>query len=139
MKTLSVRAPWSELIVRGIKQVENRDWRSVPRQPAQWLAIHASQKEDYGCKPILEEFEIEEYTNGAIVGAAYWSASHNWKSLSKAMKENGFTEPSSTVFLLFTDAIKIEPFPCKGKLGFWPTPEEAEKRILREIKRCCTL
>lgn len=139
MKTLSVRNPLAELIVRGIKPVENRDWRSVPKQPAQWLAIHASQKEDYGCKPILEEFEIEEYTNGAIVGAAYWSASHNWKSLPKPMRSNEFTNPDSLVYLLFTDAIKIEPYTCKGRLGFWPCPEEAERRILREIKRCCTL
>ena len=139
MKTLSVRAPWSELIVRGIKPVENRDWRSVPKQPAQWLAIHASLKADYGCDATLREYDIEECSLGAIAGAAYWLGSHNWKTLPKPMRANEFTEPSSLVYLLFTDAIKIEPFPCKGRLGFWPCPEEAEKRILREIKRCCTL
>lgn len=39
MKTLSIRQPWADLIIRGIKDVENRTWTTTYRGP---LLIHAS-------------------------------------------------------------------------------------------------
>jgi hypothetical protein len=41
MKALSVRQPWAGLIVAGVKDVENRCWRTSHRGP---LLIHASQE-----------------------------------------------------------------------------------------------
>jgi len=41
MKCISVRQPWAELIVRGIKDVENRVWPTAYRGP---LLIHAGLK-----------------------------------------------------------------------------------------------
>jgi hypothetical protein len=39
VKALSIRQPWAELIIRGIKDVENRSWSTEHRGP---LAIHAA-------------------------------------------------------------------------------------------------
>lgn len=134
MLTLSIKNPWASLITHGIKPIENRNWKHLPKQPPQWLAIHASQSPEPGCKQFLSEgYGIEAHTNGAIIGAAYWTASTDWKGLDKKMRRNEFTCSDATVFLLFTEAFKIEPFVCKGRLGFWPTPEEAEGRILQAI------
>ncbi len=47
MKTLSVKQPWSTLICTGIKDVENRTWRTEYRGP---LLIHASAQEDRGAE-----------------------------------------------------------------------------------------
>lgn len=41
MKALSIQQPWAELIVRGIKDIENRTWATSYRGP---LAIHAGLK-----------------------------------------------------------------------------------------------
>ena len=49
MKCLTVRQPWASLIVAGVKDVENRTWRTSYRGP---LAIHgaktAATLRDYG-------------------------------------------------------------------------------------------
>jgi hypothetical protein len=43
MKALSIRQPWAELIMRGIKDVENRSWCTEHRDT---LAIHAARTFD---------------------------------------------------------------------------------------------
>lgn len=137
MKTLSVRQPYASLIVHGIKPVENRDWKFVPQQKPQWLAIHASLKEEPGCALTLSELlNVREYSLGAIIGAAFWESSHNYRSCPKEIRKSEFFNPCSMVFLVLTNAIKIKPMECKGMLGLWDAPQEAVKRINREIKRC---
>ena len=44
MKALSIRQPWARLIVRGLKDIENRTWRSALRGP---ILVHASKTFDY--------------------------------------------------------------------------------------------
>ena len=41
MKALSIRQPWAELIVAGLKDIENRTWRTDYRGP---VLIHAGMK-----------------------------------------------------------------------------------------------
>lgn len=41
MKALSVKQPWAQLLASGIKDIENRTWRTNYRG---WVLIHASQK-----------------------------------------------------------------------------------------------
>ena len=41
MKALSIRQPWAELIVAGLKDIENRKWRTDYRGP---VLIHAGMK-----------------------------------------------------------------------------------------------
>lgn len=43
MKIISIRQPWASLIVHGIKDIENRTWRTNHRGP---VLIHASQRVD---------------------------------------------------------------------------------------------
>ena len=44
MKTLTVKQPWASLIVEGIKDIENRTWKTNFRGR---MLIHASAKPDY--------------------------------------------------------------------------------------------
>jgi hypothetical protein len=44
MKVLTVRQPWASLIVAGIKNVENRSWRTKYRGK---LGIHAGSHVDW--------------------------------------------------------------------------------------------
>jgi hypothetical protein len=58
MKILSIRQPWAELIVRGIKDIENRDWLTRFRGP---LLIHAGKKfEDESVYRILDMLDATE-------------------------------------------------------------------------------
>ena len=43
MKALSIRQPWADLIILGIKDIENRTWRTQYRGT---LLIHAAQQLD---------------------------------------------------------------------------------------------
>jgi hypothetical protein len=43
MKILSIRQPWASLIISGIKDVENRTWRTNYRGP---VLVHASLRAD---------------------------------------------------------------------------------------------
>ncbi|PJZ89519.1 ASCH domain-containing protein [Leptospira levettii] len=43
MKTLSIRQPWAELIVSGLKDIENRDW---PTRYRGEILVHASKTFD---------------------------------------------------------------------------------------------
>lgn len=65
MKTLSVRQPWADLIIRGIKDIENRTWTTAYRGP---LLIHASKT--LVNTVALERFygEEHEWELGGFVG-----------------------------------------------------------------------
>jgi len=56
MKALSIRQPWAELIIRGIKDVENRSWSTNHRGP---LAIHAARTFDLNLDDQEERKEYE--------------------------------------------------------------------------------
>ena len=57
MKALSIRQPWAELIIRGIKDVENRSWSTEHRGP---LAIHAARTFYFNLDDKAEREEWED-------------------------------------------------------------------------------
>lgn len=74
MKTLSIRQPWAWLIVRGFKDIENRDWQTKHRGP---VLIHASKRYDHdGARWVKKNFpdiKIASWAEkevGGIVGYA---------------------------------------------------------------------
>jgi hypothetical protein len=64
-KVLSVRQPWAELIIAGIKPVENRNWRVEYRGT---ILIHASQHRNVG---LVREHGLDpdHLDFGAIIGS----------------------------------------------------------------------
>src|SRR5688572_5460847 len=63
MRLLSIQQPWAELILRGLKDVENRKWRTNHQGP---LLIHASRTVD---KAEVERHGLpDDIRRGAIVG-----------------------------------------------------------------------
>lgn len=52
MKIVSVKQPWASLIVRGVKDIENRSWSTIYRGP---LLVHASLKPDQITSEEVEE------------------------------------------------------------------------------------
>ncbi|GAA4338629.1 hypothetical protein GCM10023149_48730 [Mucilaginibacter gynuensis] len=60
MKALSIKQPWAELIVAGIKDIENRSWRTNFRGR---VYVHASQKYQagYGSLTIFTNEQLQTF------------------------------------------------------------------------------
>jgi len=129
MKALSVRAPWWWYIVRGYKDIENRDWYSGYRGEA---GIHASKwwntrevEADlrYIHEEIMEPGIVEPPTldelrrfGGHLVGQARIAdcvRAHNSRWFFGAY---GFVLRDAVAF--------VQTIPFKGALGFFNVPEE---------------
>lgn len=69
-KILTVRQPWAALIVRGVKNIENRSWATSYRGP---MLVHASQRlSDHSLADIARQIGVDlpqfELPLGGIVG-----------------------------------------------------------------------
>jgi ASCH domain len=109
---LTVRQPWAELIVSGIKDVENRSWSTSYRGR---LWIHAS------VSRVDREPEyvrvIERAPRGAIVGHVdlvdvVTDAPSKWAA------------PGKCHWLLANPLRLEEPVSAVGRLGLWSVPPE---------------
>ena len=78
MKALTIKQPWAGLIIAGIKDVENRTWKTAYRGR---VLIHTSKTpcsrgelEAYPLPALAKNVEVSRYapglfTNGAIIGS----------------------------------------------------------------------
>jgi hypothetical protein len=60
MKALSIKQPWASLIAHGIKDIENRTWKTNFRGR---IYIHASTKDGGALSELLNEKQIEAISN----------------------------------------------------------------------------
>ena len=60
MKALSIKQPWASLIAHGIKNIENRTWKTKFRGR---IFIHASAKNAGALYELLNEKQIEAISN----------------------------------------------------------------------------
>jgi hypothetical protein len=107
-KVLTIRQPWAQLIVWGVKPVENRSWLTNHRGA---LLIHAGMK--YEKVPELEErygFTEDDCESGAIIGIA------NLVDVVEDHPSPFFCGPFGWVL----DNVRgIDPIPMRGKLGLF--------------------
>ena len=119
MKALSVRQPWAHLIITGIKDIENRTWRTTYRGP---ILIHAGKTFDADAYDwVRSEMCVQlpppcEIPRGGIVGCAWiLGCTH-------AHPSPWFTGPWGWV--LDPSRAELLPFaPCPGRLGLFEASE----------------
>ncbi len=107
MMALSVKQPWADLIVEGVKDIENRTWPTNRRGP---LLIHASRQWDDSDYAHLFG-EKKDFVFGALIGIVDLvdCVTHSYS--------DWFEGPYG---LVLENAKKfIEPFFCKGRLRFF--------------------
>ena len=148
MKTITIKQPWASLIVEGIKDVENRTWKTNFRGR---VLVHAA------ARPANIKYEIEGQASikeikmfsalgraekdnlfGCIIGSVeivdcvinhpgIWAE----KTINKTYWKNGkhYLEKVKPIYnWVLANPIKFpEPIPCKGKLSFW----ESECEVLK--------
>lgn len=151
MKALTIKQPWASLIVHGIKDIENRTWRTDYRGP---LLIHAS-KTIYGgnLKGFLNKEQLEAVGEGydevvreqlthvgAIIGRvdivdcvvdheSVW-AEHDEDFLNEVAPLYP-CRPKRTVYnwVLANPVQFVKPIPCSGKLSLWDFPIERYEEV----------
>lgn len=68
MKALSIQQPWADLIVRGIKDIENRSWRAPKTVIGKTIYVHAPRKIDNeACRLALQDIHWYPAARRAIL------------------------------------------------------------------------
>ena len=141
MKALTIKQPWSTLIVDGIKDIENRTWKTNYRGR---ILIHASEKEDLywfdKCNEsqykniqnyISSVYTKDEYrsTFGSIIGSveitdcvinhpSIWAEKTHYEQTNES---NPDLEDTTIIYnWVLANPVKFDkPIPMKGKLRLW--------------------
>lgn len=118
MKCLSVRQPWADLIVKGVKDVENRAWATTYRGP---LLIHAGLTMHPGALDTLARWHGIELDRsvlrfGVILGAVDLVDCRTKKT--SRWHERGY------VGWYFEHPRRLRtPIPYKGRLRLFDVPD----------------
>lgn len=139
MQALTIKQPWATLIMRGGKDVENRNWGTSLRGE---IAIHASKGFDadelaHACRflgmwvPRFSEArfrsEAANYPTGCIIGVARVA------DCVTVSDSPWFVGPFGIVL---ADTIElVDPLPLRGMLGFWPVPEVTQRLLRAQLER----
>ena len=141
MKTLTIKNPWAGLILLGMKDVENRTWKTDYRGK---LLIHSSkskkdlrENEDYIARNILTQEEYDSLSKninaqtvcrsfGKIIGEVELvDCVQNYQS-KWAEKEEGVWH-----WVLKNPIIYDRFIEAKGKLKLWEFNQEGERIRIR--------
>jgi len=124
MKAITVKQPWASLIIRGGKDIENRDWYTGQRGI---VAIHSSAKLDrnemrdacdmmrgFVARFSAERFELDIFPTGVILGTV---------EIVDCVKASDSPWFRGDYGFVLRNAVAFEtPIPCRGALGFWELP-----------------
>lgn len=119
LPALSIRQPWADLILWGIKDVENRTWATDFRGR---LLIHAGRQVD------VEGLERLEPSYGLVMPASY--APRTGAILGMAVLTDCVDRHPSPFFhgpwgFLLRDPVDFStPIPAAGRLGIFRVPRE---------------
>lgn len=129
MKALSIRQPWASLIAHGIKNIENRTWRTHFRGR---IYIHASAKSSGSLYELLNENQLSHMNN--IWTSQYFPNRPNSAIIGEVdivdcvMNHSSIWAQNDCYNWVLHNAILYDKpiLNVKGKLSFW----ELDKRQL---------
>lgn len=136
---LSVRQPWAELILRGVKVCENRTFPLPERHIHRHILLHASRQVDTLPETLRQhigaDVPCDGLPRGCIVGVVSFSpVNQQWETRPKmrALLEpwafTGFHVWEIVAFWRFP-----VPIPARGALGFFNRPFD-DSSILRNAR-----
>jgi hypothetical protein len=134
VKALTIKQPWASLIVRGDKDIENRDWRT---NYTGIVAIHSSAKisradmedacdlmQQFVPRFSAERFRADEFPTGVILGTIEIAGCVSHSDSPWFVGEYGFVLRNPVPF--------CRPIQCKGALGLWTVPDDLVRRARDE-------
>ena len=122
MKVLTIKEPWSTLIIEGYKQYEFRGWKTKYRGK---ILIHSGLSLEKDMVERFKEYNLN-YNCGNIIGEA--------ELVDCILVDNEFNEELKKINpLVYAKSNHVEKYawklinvkkydkqiPCKGKLGLW--------------------
>jgi hypothetical protein len=124
LRAISIRQPYAELIVQGVKDVENRSWSTKHRGP---LLIHASAQVDAWAMQ-HHGFGGAALPRGALVGAV---------DLVDCTHERGseWHVPGQQGWYLAAPRRFSRPVPFTGNVGLLNVPASRVRRAMRGARR----
>jgi len=137
MRALTVRPPWSDAIAHHGKTVENR---TRPVAYRGLLAIHAGKSFDWDAQfPVgmMAAWSApEDLPLGAIVAVADLSGCHDDQECHR--ESGGFCSPWAMGLSWHWELTGVRPLatpvPCKGALGLWTVPDDAEAALAAQLE-----
>jgi hypothetical protein len=125
IRSLSIRQPWTDLLLAGIKRVENRTWNTAWRGQ---MALHAGKQRDpRGRKLIDERGIVLSQRTGGYLGCARLVDIHADAGCCRDV----WGEPDCFHWVL-TEPIRFaEPIDGNGKLGLYRPPPDVVTAILQ--------
>jgi|SRR5579875_1089105 len=123
-RVLTVRQPWAGLLVAGVKDVENRVWKTAYRG---LLLIHAAQRID---REDLERYRnlLDEVPTSAVIGAVQL-VDCKWEGM---LGVSPWAEPQNFHWIVQTVG-RCRPVPASGRLGLWRPTESLLEKVLPEL------
>lgn len=119
MKTITVKQPWASLICEGIKDVENRTWKTSVRGR---ILIHAALKDFDFRNSMTSEYQREfikeikkPYIKGSIIGSVEIIDCLK----SKDSPHKAWGDMYCYHWVLANPILFDKPITAKGKLSFW--------------------
>jgi len=122
VKALSLKQPWADLIVSGVKPIENRRWKSSYRGR---LLIHASKTWDNeGAKWICEKFPyLKDFVNFSTHLRGYLIGSVEMTACVEKHSSPWFFGPYGFIFQSACEWGRERAIPYKGQLGIFEVPD----------------
>jgi hypothetical protein len=151
MKALSIRQPWTAMIVHGQKRIENRSRRTHYRG---LIALHASGKDRWDPASQSSDVVYEEWcrlgwagtpnrdgeyiTYGAVLGVAEIVDVCDARlqplfSSERRCQCSRWAASSQAHWHLANVRVLAEPVPCKGALGLWTLPNDVEAAVVAQL------
>lgn len=154
MRGLSVKQPWAGAIAYGPKRVENRTWLAPSWIIGETIAIHASVSPDWTApdrawtaaglaphhrgephKPWLASMTL-----GAVIAVAVVKDCHPPYRICNPDGPESACSPwavwGQCHWVLEGVRPLREPVPCRGALGLWRLPEDAEEAVRVQLEAC---
>lgn len=149
-RALSIRQPWADLILRGYKDVENRNWPvpSTVDLPLR-IGVHASKRHEFGDGldlyldvvgdqgSALLLFSTTPDRRGALLGYVTVTGCHDFRSCPDVEWEwtsasgrtdtrlcSPWADPEGWHWTLADPVALREPIPMRGALGLWRMPDD---------------
>ena len=144
LRALTVRQPWCSAMVIGDKRVENRSRRTRYRG---MVALHAGLAIDWDAAPmawtaagvaVREAYRHPAWQLGlplgAVIAVAELYGCHQWPAAGSC---NGRSRPPCSPWASLDQwhwQLKdvrplATPVPCRGMLGLWRLPDDAERAV----------
>jgi len=137
MRALSIRQPWTELILEGRKTIEVRSWNTKYRG---YFLIHSSKTPDKEAIRLFG-FNLKELLLGYILGYVKLSDVIVYSSEEEFMRDRNKHLSIETRYpvygFILEDPHRIKPIKYKGRLGFFEVSELELNNIYCKVKTPC--